>query len=168
MGVTETEPTYYDGDVVYIGAGMSGASADGRELDPGWHYTVVTDDEAKEAALIAAQAQVALWEKRAARGGGQFTAGQLAKAKEALAEVEDAPFHIPGEKLHLEDSEDGSLSRYRLATDADGRSWHDRKHSRFASFDLEDGSDGIRVTEEELGPMKEFLDGLREKPKGDE
>lgn len=33
----------------------------------------------------------------------------------------------PDKRLHLEDNEDGSESRYRLATDADTRSWHDRK-----------------------------------------
>lgn len=162
MGVTETEPTYYDGPVVYVGAGMSGTTADGRELDPGWHYTAVTDEDAKAAAIIGLEAQVALWEKRAALPAfGRFADDQLDAAKKALTDAVAAPFHVPGEKLHLEDSEDGSQSRYRLATDADEQSWHDRKHKSYATFSLEDASDGIRVTEDELGPMKDYLEQLR-------
>lgn len=64
---------------------------------------------------------------------------------------------IPGERLVLEDNDDGSLSRYRLATDADTSSWHDRKHRQFASIVMEDGEPGLRVTAEDLAAIKEFL-----------
>ena len=42
-----------------------------------------------------------------------------------------------GQRLVLEDTEDGSESRYRLATDADTRSWHDRKHRQFVNAEFE-------------------------------
>lgn len=152
----------YDGDTCYVSPGGTAEGPDGRDLEGGFHYSVIEDTDAKQAAIVGATAQVALWEKRAAAGGGGFTARQLENAKAHLAEVEAAPFHIPDQKLYLDD--DGV---YSIAEDGD-ESWHDRKHQRFASFDLEDGSDGIRVTEDELGPMKEFLDGLRKPKEGGE
>lgn len=42
----------------------------------------------------------------------------------------------PDKKLHLEDSEDGTLSRYRFATAKDTRSWHDRKHKQFVEVQM--------------------------------
>jgi hypothetical protein len=150
----------YEGPTCYVSPGGTVEGPDGRLLDGGYHYSVIEDTDAKQAAIAGVQAQVELWEKRAALGGGQFTADQLENAKEALAAIEEAPFHIPDQKLYLDDG-----GTYYLAEDGD-LSWHDRKHQRFASFNLEDGSDGIRVTEEELGPMKTFLDELRSKGGG--
>lgn len=66
-------------------------------------------------------------------------------------------YDLPGEKLHLEDTADGSESRYRLATGDDTRSWHDRKHGQFVQIDLEDGQAGVTVTQEELDAINEFL-----------
>jgi hypothetical protein len=151
----------YDGDACYVSPGGTVEGPDGSDLEGGFHYSVVEDTDAKAAAIAGAQAQVDLWQKRADRGGGGFTARQLESAQAALAEIEAAPFHIPDQKLFLDD--DG---QFWIAEDGD-ESWHGRKHQRFASFDLEDGSDGIRVTEDELGPMKEFLDGLRSKKGGE-
>ena len=63
----------------------------------------------------------------------------------------------PGERLHLEDTADGSKSRYRLATESDTRSWHDRKHGQFAHIALEDGGAGLTVTADELDAIQALL-----------
>lgn len=59
-------------------------------------------------------------------------------------EKDAAGFDTPGERLVLDD--DGS---YRVAGDADTESWHDRKHQRFATVEMEDGST-LRITPDEL------------------
>lgn len=65
---------------------------------------------------------------------------------------------VPGERLHLEDNADGS--RYRFATDSDTRSWHDRKHSQFATVEMEDGAT-TRVTAEENAVIQKVLAEMR-------
>lgn len=62
----------------------------------------------------------------------------------------------PGERLVLED--DGT---YRAAADEDV-SWHERKHQRFATVEMEDGGPGVRVSEQELAAVQELLARLRE------
>jgi hypothetical protein len=57
----------------------------------------------------------------------------------------------PGERLFLAD--DGT---YHPAVDGD-LSWHDRKHQAFTSVVLEDQSDGVRVTAEELAEIRAML-----------
>lgn len=59
---------------------------------------------------------------------------------------------IPDERLVLED--DGS---YRVATDADTESWHDRKHTRFATVEMEDGAAGVRVSPDEFEAIQQLL-----------
>lgn len=71
-------------------------------------------------------------------------------------------YEVPGERLVCEDNEDGSESRYRLATDEDTASWHDRKHGKFVTCSLDDGSAAVTVTPEELEAVKTFLDERRE------
>jgi hypothetical protein len=66
-----------------------------------------------------------------------------------------------GERLVLEDTADGSESRYRLANDADTASWHDRKHGQFVQINMEDGTPGVTVTAEEMQAVQEFLDQRR-------
>lgn len=58
----------------------------------------------------------------------------------------------PGERLVCED--DGS---YRIATDADTESWHDRKHGQFVTIEMEDGSAGLTVTADEMALIEELL-----------
>ena len=72
-----------------------------------------------------------------------------------------AGYHDPGERLVCEDTPDGSEFRYRLATAADTRSWHDRKHGQFVQVVMEDGAAGITVTAEEAAAIREFLDQRR-------
>lgn len=153
--------TYYDGPVTYVGEDMT--SADGRDLDGGWHYTVIVDDDAKALAISAAEAQVALWDKRAAsKLTGKFADEHLSQAQAALVAVEAASFHIPGEKLHLEDLDtDPTQFRYRLATADDTDSWADRKHQNFASFMLEDQAEATRVTPEEYQAAMEAINKMR-------
>jgi hypothetical protein len=67
---------------------------------------------------------------------------------------------VPGERLHLEDDADSGASRYRLATDDDVRSWHERKHVRFATVEMEDGST-TRVTAEENAVIQKVLAEMR-------
>jgi len=68
-------------------------------------------------------------------------------------------YDAPGEKLVLEDNEDGTEFRYRLATDEDTRSWHDRKHRAFATVEYEDGEQpGLRVTADDMAAIREFLE----------
>lgn len=64
---------------------------------------------------------------------------------------------VPGERLVLED--DGS---FRLATEDDINSWHDRKHQQFASVVMEDQSEGLRVTAEEMAIIQETIRKIRE------
>ena len=64
---------------------------------------------------------------------------------------------VPGEKLHLEDTEDGSQFRYRLATEADTQSWHERKHKTFVTIERDDGGESIKVTPEQFEQIKEML-----------
>lgn len=64
---------------------------------------------------------------------------------------------VPGERLVLED--DGS---YRVATETDVESWNDRKHQRFANVVMEDQSEGLRVTEQEMSIIQETLRKIRE------
>jgi hypothetical protein len=70
-------------------------------------------------------------------------------------------YQVPGERLVLEDTADGTASRYRLATDADTKSWHDRKHGQFVGIAFEDGTPGVTVTAEEMQAIQEFLDQRR-------
>jgi hypothetical protein len=121
----------------------------------GWHWTVVTDagDKARRVEL----AEVAL--KHAQKNGD---AGRIAAAQSELDEVQAHPHDATGQRLHLEDTADGSQFRYRLATDADVRSWHDRRHGQFAHIQLEGGAGGMTVTADELGAITEFLAGRRE------
>lgn len=73
------------------------------------------------------------------------------------AVVQDADgADVPGDRLVLED--DGS---YRLATDADTETWHDRKHIRYATVELEDGTASVRVTAEEMEAIRQMLDEKR-------
>ena len=58
----------------------------------------------------------------------------------------------PGERLVLDD--DGS---YHLADETDTESWHDRKHQRFATFEMEDGAASTRVTAEEYEAIQQLL-----------
>ena len=67
----------------------------------------------------------------------------------------------PGERLVLEDTADGSASRYRLATDADTRSWHDRKHRQFVLLTPEGGAQGVSVTAGEMAEIRKLLDERR-------
>ncbi len=62
---------------------------------------------------------------------------------------------VEQQKLYLED--DGT---YRIAEDGD-ESWHDRKHQRFATFELEDASASTRVSEQELDAINELLGRMR-------
>lgn len=72
-------------------------------------------------------------------------------------------YDAPGEKLHLEDTADGSEFRYRLATEDDA-SWHDRKHGQYTHIEFEDGSaTGVSVTANELSAIQAFLDERRGK-----
>lgn len=58
----------------------------------------------------------------------------------------------PDERLVLDD--DGT---YRAATDADTESWHDRKHQRFATVEMEDGAASTRVTPDEYEAIQQLL-----------
>lgn len=59
---------------------------------------------------------------------------------------------VPGEKLFLDD--DGS---YRPAVDGDV-SWHDRKHQRFVTVEMEDGAQpGLSVSPDELVAIQALL-----------
>lgn len=131
---------YYEGPVCYM---------------DGWHYTVVADDDAREHALAVAQANLDHAKKR-----GE----DVAAAEAEVLDVQQRSFEMPGERLHLEDTEDGSQSRYRLATDADTKSWHDRKHGQYAQIAFEDGTPGLTVTAEEMAAIQQFL----EQRKGDQ
>jgi hypothetical protein len=154
---------YHDGPVCYVGEDGSATDINGELCDGGWHYTVVVDEELKKLAIDAAEAEVALWEKRAGRKGvGRFAQAHLDTARDNLAAVREASFEVPGEKLHLEDTEGGEESRFRAATSKDDRSWHDRKHQDFATFQLEDQSDGIRVNPEELDFLQRALAEFRQ------
>lgn len=121
----------------------------------GWHWTVVSDaaDKARRVEL----AEVTL--KHAKKASDK---DQIAAAEELLTEVLAHPHDIPGERLVLEDTEDGFQFRYRLATPADTRSWHDRKHRLFSVIELEDGQPGLTVTPDELADLKKFLAERRE------
>lgn len=71
----------------------------------------------------------------------------------------DAEGHeVPGERLHLEDTADGIGFRYRLATDDDVRTWHERKHQAFVTVTLEDGTPGVAVTQEQLDRIQQMLE----------
>lgn len=48
-------------------------------------------------------------------------------------------YQVPDEKIVCEDTPDGEHFRYRLATEDDERSWHDRKHGKFCTVELADG-----------------------------
>lgn len=116
----------YSGPVCYVGEAAA-HTIDGSDAEAGWHYTAVVDEEAKQLAVDAAKAQVALWEKRASkRVVGRFVRDQLDAARRGLEAVEDASWEVPGEKLYL----DSDTGKYRLASDSD-ESWHDRHHERF-------------------------------------
>jgi hypothetical protein len=73
----------------------------------------------------------------------------------SIKEADDGG-HEPDAKLFLDD--DGS---YRIAAETD-ESWHDRKHERLATIDMEDGAPGLRVTADEFDAVKEFLNDRRE------
>lgn len=120
----------------------------------GWHYTVVDDPDARERALAVAQAHV----DHTTRTGSP---DDVAAAEAELADVQQRRFEKPGDRLHLEDSPDGSESRYRLATDADTRSWHDRKHGRYAQIAFADGTPGMTVTADEMQAIQAFLEQRR-------
>jgi hypothetical protein len=92
--------------------------------------------------------------KHAKKSGDQ---DKIAAAEAELAEVQAHPHEAPGERLVLEDTADGSEFRYRLATDEDVRSWHDRKHNQFATINFEGGEPGMTVTLDELEEIKAFL-----------
>ena len=58
---------------------------------------------------------------------------------------------VLGSKLVLED--DGS---YREATDEDTQSWNERKHQRFVTLEMEDGTT-VRVTPDEMDAIRLLL-----------
>ena len=77
--------------------------------------------------------------------------------------VQDADgFDVPGERLVCEDTDGGDQSRFRFASDADERSWYERKHQRFALIEPEDGGAGVQVTEHELALVQKLLTQIRE------
>jgi hypothetical protein len=156
---------YYDGPVCYVGEDGSATDINGVECEGGWHYTAVPDEELKALAVEHAQAQVDLWQKRAGmKGIGRFVTDRLRSAQETLASVQAMSFEVPGEKLHLEDTEDGSASRYRLATEKDERSWYDRKHQTFATIQPEDQADqGVRLSPSEFHAAMQAVEEQRQK-----
>lgn len=116
----------------------------------GWHYTVKTDEADKARRTAIAQAQV---DFATAKGDKDM----IAAAQEELAAVIAHSHEVPDQRLVLEDDDEGN-SRYRLATDADTRSWHERKHRRFANIVLEDGvQPGLQVTQDEYEAIQELL-----------
>lgn len=78
----------------------------------------------------------------------------------AVTEDSEGNATIIGDRLVLEDTEDGSASRYRLATEADTRSWHDRKHRQYVSVVMEDGT-AVKVTPDEMQAIQELLNEKR-------
>jgi len=116
----------------------------------GWHYTVKTDEADKTRRTAIAQAQLDF-----ATANGDKDA--IAEAEAELAAVVAHPHEVPDQRLVLEDDDEGN-SRYRLATDADTRSWHERKHRRFANIVLEDGvQPGLQVDQNEYEAIQEML-----------
>ena len=120
----------------------------------GWHYTVKVDEEDKQRRLQIAQANLDFATRR-----GDPDA--VAAAQRDLADVEAHPHQVPDQRLVLEDSADGTQSRFRLATDADTRSWHERKHRRYAAIVLEDGTQpSVQVSADEMTAIQELLKEL--------
>lgn len=70
-------------------------------------------------------------------------------------------YEVPGEKLVCEDTAGGEKTRFRLATDKDEKSWHDRKHGNFTTLQFEDAVNPITVSNEEGAALLEYLRKLR-------
>lgn len=149
-------PVPYTGPVCYVGHDHE--AADGRILKGGWHYSAVVDEEAKQAAVSAAEANVAMWKTRTKR----WTLGPLARrmqreAENVLTLVEEASFEIPGEKLSLDPKTGG----YMLAGDG-ARSHHEQHHKRLVLI-APDGDIGQPRTDEEFNAVHRHLDALEKR-----
>jgi hypothetical protein len=121
----------------------------------GWHYTVKVDEDDKARRVAIAQASLDFQTKRG-------TPDEIAEAQAVLDDVQAHSHQVPDQRLVLEDNEDGSLSRYRLATEADTRSWHDRKGKRAVGIVLTapDGEQ-VQVDADEMAAIQALLDERR-------
>ncbi len=109
----------------------------------GWHYAIGDDNQLGDKLVL---------EDRWTLPGGETYDGPVS--------------HVDGHAFSVlpagsEPQPLTSESRYRLATDADSKSWHDRKHARFVTFGFEDGTPGMTVTADEMAAIQEFLDQRR-------
>jgi hypothetical protein len=120
----------------------------------GWHYTVKVDEDDKARRIAIATATLDFAKKRG-------SADDIAAAQAELDEVEAHSHQVPDQRLVLEDDDQGN-SRYRLATDADTRSWHDRKGVNVAPIVLTppDGEQ-VAVSADEMAAIQALLDERR-------